>query len=127
MLISLLLLITLPVAAYIWSRKHRPKSRYFITLLTLGLIVTPLSLGLYATYFLGPAGIVTGMIGLASVMFHGAPGYQISLHLGLIPLGEVATGSSHIIVSIINGILWGLVYGAIGYGIDRLRNRTNVL
>jgi hypothetical protein len=48
----------------------------------LGLVVSPLSMGLYATYFLGPLGIVTGMIGLVSVMFHGAPGFHIMKILG---------------------------------------------
>jgi len=127
MLTLLILLITIPLTAYIWARKSKPENKFFITLLALGFIVAPLSLGLYSTYFLGPAGIVTGMIGLASSMFHNVPGYQISLYFGLIPVGEVVRGNSQIVVGIVNGVFWALVYGAIGYGIDKFRNRAKVL
>ncbi len=127
MLPWLILLIMLPIGAYFWAQKKKSESKFFITLLMLGLIISPLSLGLYSTYFLGPYGIVTGMVGLVSSMFHGAPGYHISLNLGFIPFGEVVKGASQILVSIVNGVFWALVYGAIGYGIDRFRNRTNVL
>ncbi len=127
MLPWLILLATLPIGAYLWARKNKPAQKYCITLLILGLIIAPLSLGLYSTYFLGPFGIITGMIGLVSSLFHGAPGYQISLIFGLIPFGEVAPGSSQVLVAIVNGLFWGLVYGAIGYGIDRFRSRKKVL
>lgn len=127
MLALLILLIILPVATYLWARKNKPEKKFFITLLAFGLIITPLSMGLYSTYFLGPAGIVTGMIGLISSMFHTVPGYQLSLSLGFIPRGEVVRGSSQIIVIIFNGVFWASVYGAIGYGVDKFRNRENVL
>ena len=127
MLPWLILLVSLPIGAYIWAKKNKPEKKFSITLLVFGLIIAPLSLGLYSTYFLGPYGIVTGMIGLISSMFHGTPGYHISLNLGLIPFGVTVKGTSQLLVGIVNGAFWGLLYGAIGYGIDRFRNRTKVL
>ena len=127
MLPWLILLVMLLIGAYFWAKKKKAENKFLITLLIFGLIIAPLSLGLYSTYFFGPYGIVTGMVGLVSSMFHGAPGYHISLNLGLIPIGEVVKGTSKILVDIVNGVFWALVYGAIGYGIDLFRNRTNVL
>lgn len=122
-----ILLILLPVGAYYWAREAAPKFKYMVTLLVFGAIVAPFSLGLYATYFLGPLGIATGMVGLISSMFHGAPGYHISLSLGLLPAGEVIKGASSIGVAIVNGFFWAAVYGAIGFGLDKIRYRNNVL
>jgi hypothetical protein len=92
----------------------------------LGLVVSPVSFGLYATYFLGPSSIlgavslVTGMIGLASAMFHGPPGFYIARSLGLVPAG-VVEGVSHVYVEMANALVWAVVYGVLGWVIDRVR------
>ena len=86
----------------------------------LGLIVSPLSMGLYATSFFGPLGIVTGMIGLVSGMFHGAPGFHIVRSLALVPEG-VIEGVGHLYVETANALVWAVVYGALGWVIDRVR------
>lgn len=127
MLPWLTLLIILPIGAYYWSKRKRPEKKYFMAFLVLGLIIGPLSLGLYSTSYLGPAGMVTGMIGLISTMFHGAPGYQISLNIGLISPAVTVKGNSQVFVVFVNGLFWAVVYGAIGHGIDRFRNRKTTL
>jgi hypothetical protein len=78
-------------------------------------------MGLYSTYFLGPFGIVTGMVGLISVMFHGAPGYYISGFLGTVPERTVVEGIGHFYVEVANGIFWALIYGALGCAVDYAR------
>jgi hypothetical protein len=83
-------------------------------------------MGLYATYFLGPSGflgplgLVTGMIGLASGMFHGPPGFHIVRTLGLVPPGVIG-GVGHVYIELANALVWALVYGALGWVIDRAR------
>jgi predicted enzyme related to lactoylglutathione lyase len=78
-------------------------------------------MGLYATFFLHWLGLVTGMLGLVMVMFHGSLGYEVSIQLGLIPPGIVTTTSSNIIIAVINAFAWGTIYGVIGYFIDKYR------
>jgi len=82
-------LVLVPIAVRVWARRYMPQFSGTVTGIGFGLVVSPLSLGLYATYFLGPLGIVTGMVGLISVLFHGAPGYNIATSLGIVPQGEL--------------------------------------
>jgi hypothetical protein len=127
MILWLLLLILVPVAASIWAKKHAPQHLGAIAGAGLGLVASPVSLGLYATYFLGPLGIVTGMAGLGLVLWHVAPGYYICTSLGFVPTHTVVQGVSQVAVEVSNGIFWGIVYGAFGYGIDHLRRKRKAL
>ena len=127
MILLLLLLVLIPIAAHAWAKKHAPLRRGVITGIGIGLVASPVSLGLYATYFLSPLGIVTGMVGLALVLWHASPGYYISTIIGLAAERTVVEGSSRVIVEVANGIFWGSVYGALGYGIDDLRLRRTAL
>lgn len=74
MIVLLAALVVVPLIACLYARQHAPQFSATITAVAFGLVVSPISMGLYATYFLGPLGVVTGMIGLASSMLHGAPG-----------------------------------------------------
>lgn len=115
MSLLLLLLVAVPIIVRIWAKRHAPQYLGAITGTGLGLVASPVSLGLYATYFLGPFGIVSGMAGLFLVLWHASPGYYLSTVLG-----------SHVAVEISNGIFWGAVYGALGFAIDRLRLERKV-
>ena len=84
-------------------------------------------MGLYATYFLGPLGIVTGMLGLLSGMFHGTPGYYISIFVGIVPERTVVEGAGHFYVEAVNGVFWALIYGVLGCVIDYARKRKVAL
>ena len=122
MILLLLLLIIIPIFAYKWAKSNHPVYKFIILGVSFGAIVAPFSMGLYATFFIPFIGLPTGMLGLAMVMFHSAPGYQLAIELQLIPSGVVTTASSNIIIAIINGVAWGLIYGIIGYVIDKYRN-----
>src|SRR5437879_8273296 len=89
MIVLLVLLVLVPIAAWLYARRFMPQFSATATGVGFGLVVSPLSMGLYATYFLGPLGIVTGMIGLVSGMFHTAPGFHIIRSLGLVPPGVI--------------------------------------
>jgi len=120
MIVLLVALVLVPTAAWLYARRFMPQYSATATGVGLGLIVSPLSMGLYATYFLGPLGIVTGMIGLLSGMFHGAPGFHITRSLGLVPSG-VIEGVAHLYVETANALVWAVIYGALGWMIDRVR------
>lgn len=125
MIVLLTALVVVPIAAWLCARRLAPQYSASITAVALGLVVSPMSMGLYATYYLGPDylgpfGIVTGMIGLALSMFHGAPGFHLAHSLNLIPLG-VVEGFARFIVELANGLIWAATYGTLGWLIDRAR------
>ena len=120
MIVLLIALILIPIAAWLCARRFAPEFSTTLTGVSLGLVVSPMSMGLYATYFLGPLGIVTGMIGLVSSMVHGVPGFHIVRSLGLVPAG-VIEGVGHLYVEVANALVWAVVYGALGWVIDRVR------
>jgi hypothetical protein len=62
---------------------NRPTRTGVLTGATFGLVVSPVSLGLYLLGFLLPIiGMLPGLLGLLRMMFHGAPGHELSILLG---------------------------------------------
>lgn len=122
-LLALLLLAAVPFVFWRYARSHVPRHVWLVTGVAIGAIISPLSLGLYSTFFLGPLGLPTGMLGLVSTLFHGAPGFHVAQWLGLVPY-EVVTGLSHVYVELLNGVIWGTLYGLLGFLIDRLLLRA---
>jgi len=120
-ILLLLALVLVPIAARVWAKWRLPQYSGTATGVGFGLVASPLSLGLYATYFLGPLGIVTGMAGLVLVTLHGTPGYNIAVWLGIVPSHTVVKGASSFYVEAVNGLFWAPIYGALGWVIDRVR------
>ena len=58
---------------------------------------------------------------MALALFHGAPGFEVAKYLGLVPPMSVVEDMGHIYVEGINAIVWGAIYGALGWVIDRIR------
>jgi hypothetical protein len=127
-LLLLNLLIVPPVTTWYISRRSFPLHTWAITGVSFGAVISPLSMGLYATFFAGPWGLVTGLLGLVSGMLHGAVGYNVAIYLGLIQSHTIVSGlQQHFYIEAINAIAWGAVYGLLGWGIDRwlLRHRRS--
>lgn len=116
-------LILIPAVGYWVARRSFSKYVFCITGATFGVIVSPWALGLYSFYFLLPWGGPLGFLGLALTLIHGVPGFKLAVHLELIPSGVVSGVTSQLIVESINSIVWALIYGLIGLGIDTLRRR----
>jgi hypothetical protein len=124
MVLLLLLLILIPVVAWSWAKRRRPERLWLITGTTFGAIVGPFCLGLYATFFLSPLGLITGLVGLLAGLFHGAPGYEIATFIGLVPSNKIVEGIDQIWISAVNAIVWGTVYGSLGWFIDWRRAQS---
>jgi hypothetical protein len=122
MTLILLLLILVPIAAGRWARRQRNDQRWRITGAAFGAIVGPLCIGLYAIYSIFPLG---GMLGLTAGLIHNAPGYEIATFVGLVD-GKQVQGIDHLWIAGVNAIVWGAVYGALGWLVDRHRMRRNV-
>ena len=121
MILTLILLAVVPYLVWRYTRAHAPRQVWLATGAAFGMVVSPLSLGLYSTFYLSPLGLPTGMLGLASSMFHGPPGFHAARWLGLLPSHEVISGMAHIYVGVLNGVIWAMVYGSLGFVIDRVR------
>jgi hypothetical protein len=122
MLLLLLALAIVPVLAYRYAQRHHPDHVFAVTGSALGSIVSPFSLGLYATFFIPYIGFAPGMLGLAAATFHGAPAHALALHFGIIP-PQVVEGVSHFYLAAIDAIIWAPAYGGFGWLIDRSRSQ----
>lgn len=122
----LTLLILVPIAAFRMARRRMPRHAFGLAGAAFGAIVAPWAIGLHAWYFLSPFGIVPGLPGLVLGLVHGAPGYYLAAYWGLIPSdGVVSAGvADNLIIAAINAILWSIVYGLLGHGVDHVRNRA---
>lgn len=132
MILFLLFLLVVPLIGYKWARRHYKRKLWTITCASLGAIVCPLAFGIY-----GIGGVIAGtipyvglylglaLVGVAGAIFftHSAVGYYLAITLGIQRPAVVVEGMGQVWVELINGIIWGLAYGLIGFIIDRLRNR----
>lgn len=125
-MLALLALWFVPVAIALISRRVAPAHLWRNTGIAFGLVVASASLGLYGLYYVGPLAAVFGMLGLVFSIFHGPPGYHLAITLGLVPSHTVVAGAFHAPVGIPNAFIWSLVYGTVGWLIDRWRARTSV-
>ena len=128
MILLFLLLIIVPLIGYKWAKKYNKRKLWTITCASLGAVVSPLAYGIYGIgmylAFLQPyIGLVFIAIAGAIFFFHSAVGYKAAIILGIQTPAVVTSGMDDIWIDLINGIVWGAIYGLIGYLIDRVRNR----
>jgi hypothetical protein len=121
-MIPLLALWLVPLVVALVSRRLAAAHVWRNTGFAFGLVVAPASLGLYVLFYVGPLVAVLGMLGLPLALFHGWPGHNLALALGLIP-PTVVTGISRLTVEALNAVVWSFVYGALGWFIDVWRFR----
>ena len=124
MLLLLLLLVVVPIIAFRYARRRYPNRVFLISGLALGSVISPFSLGLYATFFIPYVGLVPGILGLMSTMFHSAPGYNLAIALGIIPSHQVVGGVGHLYLAAIDAVFWATVYGGLGWLIDWARAKS---
>jgi len=119
-LISLLFFIV-PLLSYKWAKKHRHKKLWTITCASVGAIIDPLVFGIYGFGFvLGSIGIPFVAIGLFLTSLSSV-GFELAIFLGIQKPGIVVTGFGYLWIGLINGIIWGALFGSIGFLIDKIR------
>ncbi|MGO8991457.1 MAG: hypothetical protein ACLQGU_04620 [bacterium] len=122
MMLLFLLLILIPLVAHKLAKRYKSRKLWAVTLSCFGAIVCPLGFGIYGLGIIPYLGLV--FIGVALFIFswHSPVGYEIAIAAGIQEPKVVVSGLSHVWIDIINGIVWGISSGAIGYLIDWLRN-----
>lgn len=121
----LVLLILVPIAGYWLARRHFPKHVFRVVGVAFGAIVSPWALGLYSLYYWSPWGVVPGFLGLALTLVHGVPGFKLAIWFGLIPSGVVSEIQSQLVIELLNGLIWGVIYGLVGFAVDKIRLRRS--
>ncbi|MGH6840358.1 MAG: hypothetical protein ACRD33_10760 [Candidatus Acidiferrales bacterium] len=119
MLAGLSLLLLLPFVVYRLAKRAHSSRTWTLTGLSFGLVISPASLGLYILYIVPYVGLVPGIIGLVSSLIHGAPGFEAATALGLRGT-HVVNAQEAVTIDVINGLFWGIVYGALGHVKDFL-------
>jgi hypothetical protein len=114
-------LILVPIAAYWLARRRFPKHVYRVVGIAFGAVFSPWAAGLYSLYFLSPWGLVPGMVGLALMLVHGVPGFELATYFGLIPPTVVSGLRSNVVIELLNGVVWAAIYGLLGFAVDRIR------
>lgn len=123
MLLLFLFFILIPLVAYKLAKRHRPRRLWTVTLFCFGAIVCPLGYGIYGLGFIPFLGLVFFIgFGLFISFWHSFVGYKIAIAAGIQEPAVVVSGLGRVWIGVFNGIVWGVLYGAIGYLIDWLRN-----
>jgi hypothetical protein len=115
----------IPVGTILVATKLAPRRLCTVMGISLGLIVSPISLGIYYLGYMIP------FIGLIYIVFfamvlvpHAVAGYEIAAYLFHMKPDSTTWTIERIYVELINGLIWGTFYGIIGYYIDRARKRN---
>lgn len=123
MVLVFLLLILVPAIAWSIAWVYRPNSQWIIAGTSFGMIAYPFFVGLSMPLVF--AGFPISFISSAVMLLHRAPGHQIVVEI----VGHKRlTGIEDLWVYALNAIIWGAVYGFIGWSVDsnRARNSNNV-
>ncbi len=114
----LLLLAIIPLSTYFLSKMYKPKHKWLFTGIAFGMVVAPVSLSLLKFAFVPVIGKLLGFIGLIFNLIHGSIGYFMVTGLGFEGAGSMLTASEVATINVVNGVIWSLHYGIVGYNID---------
>mgnify|MGYP007112083085 CR=1 FL=1 len=128
----LILLIALPITAWLASRRIVPAHRWLVTGIFFGSVVGPVSNALYSTYFASPLGLITGLVGLVSVLMRGSVGDELAVFFGVVPSRVVISSFEHTLdIELLAVGVWAVVYGFLGWFVgskrtQRIRSSSHV-
>lgn len=114
----LMLLATLPLACYFFFKSRSSNKLWQTTGICLGLVISPISLGILALKPIPLIGRLFGLVGIILTLPHDFPGYFMALSVGLARIGGELPLQERIWVEVLNGVFWSVVYGFIGHALD---------
>lgn len=114
----LLLLVLIPLSTHYLANMHNPDLKWRLTGISFGLVIAPVSFCLLKYTYVPILGKLMGFVGLSFNLIHGSIGYFIVMGLGFQDPSMMLTASELTIINVINGAIWGVFYGILGYNID---------
>jgi hypothetical protein len=121
-LVVLTLTAVVPAGVWLYTRVYAPRHKWAATGAAFGFVAYPVSLGLLALAFLPMPLAAIGAIGYVLSTIHGLPGELVSsimLPLFRVLDGPIAQTLGALMLFVLNGTLWGLVYWRLGALLDR--------
>ncbi|PLX50753.1 MAG: hypothetical protein C0613_02920 [Desulfobulbaceae bacterium] len=114
----LIFLALIPIASFQLCRMFAPGRLWLWTGLTVGAVIAPVSQGLVEYTMIPLIGGMLGLMGAIFNMIHGSVGYFLLAACDIFQPGAVLDGSQLTMMNLVNGAIWTIYYGLVGYRID---------
>ena len=115
----LIFLVIIPLVVNYFTKGNDSINRFMWLGIAFGLVVAPVSFGLIQMTYIPFIGKFLGLTGVISNLIHGTVGYLCLMGSGIIEYGAVIGATQLTMINIVNGVLFGYIYGLIGYAIDK--------
>lgn len=122
MIILLNLLVLVPLIGFYIIKKYNLKYKTTILGVLVGLVISPLSLGLYSLFFIPYIGIIF-LPFLLLTLFFGKPAWYILVINTAILDGANREVLNLVLLDIFNGIFWAIIFGLFGFIYDQVKVR----
>lgn len=119
----LILLTALPLACYFFLKSRSSQKLWQISGFCLGLVISPISMGILALKPIPLIGMLFGLVGIILTLPHDFPGYFMGLSIGLAHTGRELPFQERVWVEVLNGVFWSVIYGFIGHALDNKPNK----
>ena len=118
-------LLLIPTITFFAAKRFVPRGLCTLMGASFGLVVSPIGLGIYYLGYMLPfIGLILIFLYAFLLSSHSAPGYEIAAYFQMKP-NSTALSIERLYVELINGLIWGIFYGGIGFLIDKLRQNNN--
>lgn len=117
-LVALVLFGLIPFQAWRFAQAWLPAHTWLLTFTAFGLVITLVSRGLFSLLFVSFL-FPLGLLG-AATSFHELVGAGLTDWLGLWP-SDASDEDFLFRLAPVSGVFWGLIYGLMGFCIDRMR------
>jgi hypothetical protein len=115
----LIFLAIVPLSCMYLTKNMHINNKFMLNGIALGMVIAPVSFGLIQMSYIPFIGKLLGLIGVIVNLPHGSIGYISLLCSGTIEPNTLLTATELAMVNIFNGVLFGYVYGLIGYTLDK--------
>ena len=115
----LIFLVVIPLLVNYFTKESNSKHRLMWLGIAVGAIIAPVSLGLIQMTYIPVVGKVLGLTGVIGNLTHGPVGYLCLVGSGVIETSTVLTAVQLCMINVVNGVLFGYIYGLIGYAVDK--------
>lgn len=125
----LIFLTLIPALVCRLSREKKWKWRYAAIGLSVGTLVAPISYGFIQMSYIPIIGPILGLAGMIGNLLHGAPSYLCLVGCSIIHEHTVLSMQEFVLLNIVSAVIFGYIYGLIGYAVDKreIKNNKEVL
>ena len=120
----LIFLVVIPLLVNYFTKESHSKYRFMWLGIAVGAVIAPVSFGLIQMAYIPFIGKILGLIGVIGNLTHGPVGYLCLVGSGVIESSAVLSAVHLTMINVVNGVLFGYIYGLIGYAVDKKATST---